>query len=98
MLTAYERPIAADLARVMRVMPVERIRAETGYARRQAYYLRSGQQAPSPERLPALLACAARFAREREHALAAKCGTDDAEVVRRFAAILRAEGSEGESH
>ena len=97
-LTAYERPLAEDLARVLRAMPLEHIQAETGYGRRQAYYLRSGQRAPSPGRLPAVLACAARFARERIAVFPPEGAGDDAEAVRQFAAIMRAEDVEGEGH
>lgn len=54
-LTVYERDSWEEVRAILATMPVARVIAETGYNRRQVYYLLNGQRRPSAERLRALV-------------------------------------------
>ncbi len=66
-LTVYERDNWDEVRRVLAAMPVEWIMAETGYSRRQAFYVKSGKRRPSYQRLPAVLAAAGAFSKRSEN-------------------------------
>jgi len=65
-LTTYE--LQGDLWEtvqpILAQMPAARIQEETGYSRREVYYIREGKKRPSNKRLPQVAAMAAGWARE----------------------------------
>lgn len=76
------RPIIAEI-------PAKRVQEEMGYGRAQAYYLRSGGRCPAKKRMPAMLACVARFAREKlSEAGCDEAGEDDMQTLAVYVARM----------
>ena len=91
--TTYGRNLWDILRPIIAEMPAKRLQEEMGYGRAQAYYLRSGKRCPAKKRLPAVLACAAKFARERlSESGCDEAGEEDIQAVAVYLAALEASG------
>ena len=64
-LTTYEQDPWLYLQPVLARIPTNQIVEKTGYSRRMANYLKTGEKGPSAKRFSHVLATAAEFARER---------------------------------
>lgn len=65
-LTTYEAQgdLWETIQPILAEVPAARVQEETGYSRREVYYLREGKKWPSKRRLPEVVPMAARWARE----------------------------------
>ncbi len=65
-LTTYEPQgdLWETVQPVLAKMPAARVQEETGYSRREVYYLRKGKKRPAKKRLPKMTAMVAEWARE----------------------------------
>jgi hypothetical protein len=71
-VAVYKRDQWEEVRQLLKTVPVEQIMAETGYSRRNVFYLRKGSRKPDPGHMPLVLACAARVASNRLSALSRK--------------------------
>lgn len=75
--TTYGRNLWDILRPIIAEMPAKRLQEEMRYGRAQAYNLRSGKRCPAKKRIPAVLACAAKFAREKLREVRCEAGGEE---------------------
>ncbi|MDP9353730.1 MAG: helix-turn-helix domain-containing protein [Chloroflexota bacterium] len=84
----FDDAVSNDLARVLCDMGTAEVARETGYDRRTVRRLKRGECRPSPERLPEVLAAAARHARETLGGIGWTGPEEDPDVIGLLAGLL----------